>query len=82
MIPAYSFARLVFGKEVYRAFRKQLFQISHSFEEVDVGEFLHLVHIALGFDYFLVVEEDPGLTSAFFGGDGFAYECHVVPVSR
>ena len=31
-------------------------QISHSLEEVDVGEFLHLIHISLCFDHFLVVE--------------------------
>lgn len=31
-------------------------QISYSLEEVDVGKFLHLVHIFLCFDHFLVVE--------------------------
>ena len=54
---------------------------SDSREEIDVGEFLHLVYIALCFDYFFVIEEDPGFfffASDFFGGDRFADEGYVV----
>lgn len=54
---------------------------SDPFEEVDVGELFHLVHITLRSDHFFVVEEDPRFfTSALLGGDRFAYECHVVSV--
>ena len=53
-------------------------EISYSLEKVDVGEFLHLVHISLGFDHFLVVEQDPGLASTFVSRDRFADECYVM----
>ena len=57
-------------------------QVSQPFEEVNVGEFLHLVHVPLRPDDFFIVEEDPGFVAALVGRDRFADEGYVVSVDH
>ena len=51
---------------------------SNPLEEINVGEFLHLVHISFGFDHLLVIEKNPGFFMPI-DRDIFANECDVMP---
>ena len=54
-------------------------QRSESLKEVHIRKLLHLIHVSLGFDDFLIVKQHPGLL-AVISGDGLADECYIVPV--
>ncbi len=55
--------------------------ILHPLEEVDISKFRHLIHIAFGFDHFLIVEQDPSFFASF-RGSRFADERDVVPAKQ
>lgn len=61
---------------------RRLSSTAHSLEEIDVGEFLHLLDIPFRFNDFFIVEQHPRLAFVVGCRDLFADEGDVVAARR